>query len=287
MKRRVIYSVITLVAVWLVVDGRRSVQDQLDAHKSNFLDLKGSPYGEIIGKALQDPVHLLWHGGKGHEHVSEPGEVCDVCGVDHAEEGAASVAAVEKPLSVRMKLHMLGMENQIRQNNSPVPRGAAVVNFEQQRVRELMLLAYEMDPTNYGNYNALSHFYMTTPLGGEDQKHKAIELARRSLVESERLNAGPEDALTAASAAENILVLKTIGLPHFEYMKVADNYQLFAEKVAVFKEVYQMAIDEGRLDGFTQAKLDEMMARYKGFHYNLLEYKKIIDAAPKIFAPTE
>lgn len=264
------------VGVAVIVHGKPQVADEIAAHEMNPLELKGSPYGEIIGMALQEPVHLLWHGGKGHEHVSAEGEDCEVCGTDHSEDGVSNYLA-DKSASTRLKLKMLSMENGIRQNNNPTGRSADVIAFEHQRAQELIEYAYEMDPTNFGNYNVVSFLYGTSD--SAEKRAKVSELAERTLAACEGRVNDPSDRLTAASAAHNILISKSMGMEHAEYYKLAEDYDFFAKKVREFDVVFQKALDEGRLKNYTQEKVDEIINHYKEFAYALREYRIKIEAA--------
>ena len=262
------------LGILLILHGRGGVEPAIRSHSLNPLELKGSPYGEIIGMALQEPVHLLWHGGKGHEHISGDDEECTVCGVDHSEEGSQSYLK-DKPLSAKVKLKMLSMENAIRQDNSPLGRSALVVSFEKRRARDLMFYAYEMDPTNYGNYNAVAFFLEAN--GSVADRAKIDELAQRTLVACEGRIDDPSDCLTAASAAHTLLVKKSGGLSHRDYYQLSKEFDLFLAKVKQFELSFEGALSDGRLSQYSQAKVDEMISRYNQFAYSVREYKKKIE----------
>lgn len=271
------------LGVLLILHGRDGVDSAIRSHLLNPLELKGSPYGEIIGMALQEPVHLLWHGGKGHEHISGDGDECAVCGVDHADEESQNYLK-DKPLSAKVKLKMLSMENAIRQDNSPLGRSAVVVSFERQRARDLMFYAYEMDPTNYGNYNAVSFFLEAS--GSVADQVKIEELAQKTLAACEGRVDDPSDCLTAASAAHILLVKKSGTLKHVEYYQLSQEFDLFLEKVKQFELSFEGALSDGRLSQYSQEKVDEMITHYNQFAYSVREYKKKIEEAKsRVVAP--
>lgn len=263
--------------VWL---GAGSLSPQVKSQPYRAFALPGSPYGEVIGLALQDPVHLLWHGGAGHEHVGRKGEKCEVCGVDHSqEEGKAGGrhAELENNPIVRWKLSLLDLAAAVRQKNNPRAHAGAVVDYEQERVRSLVKLAYEMDPTNYGNYNMYVHFMLTHGISsGEYTMDDFYRVSEATIAMCTGRDEDPEDALTAASAAENMLIYKLRGVDKADYWKFEEDYNRFVAEVRRFERNQARAEREGRLKSYQPEKVKEIGDRFQGFHYIRNSYGKLI-----------
>ncbi|MEO1857511.1 MAG: hypothetical protein ABGY95_09160 [Rubritalea sp.] len=250
------------VGVCLVLDGFHRTQVFRGQRDLNLLELKSSPYGEIVGAALQGPVSMNYHGGIGHQHVGE-GQGCETCGVSHGGSG------VKRSVVTQLKFDLRGLESGIRQNNLPGVRGAEVLKYEKGKVRELVKLAYEMDPTNYGNFSMYSDSVM-------DQSGFAglYDVVRKTLNACDGRDYDPSDPLAAAVAAESIMVYRAVEIESRggENAYLVDDYRLFEQKVNRFKGSFERAIDDGRLANFSQKKIDEILAVFKRLSWTLKAY---------------
>ena len=264
-----IVLILSVLGTCLSVDGFKRVTDQVTQRELNPLELKASPYGEIVGAALQGPVSIINHGGIGHEHVGE-GEECETCGVSH---GGGSVEGRPKITELKLSLRKLGSE--IRQNNLPGHRSAEVLAYEEGKVKELMTLAYEMDPTNQGNFSVCAGFFAEK---GSFEKLYAISQKTLKACEG-RLN-DPSDALTAAVAAEAILVYRAIEMKRKgvgnSYLK--SDLHLLEENAVRFESSFERALSDGRLAHFSQEKADEMLAVFARLSWSVRSYREKLDS---------
>lgn len=269
-----VYLQISLICigVGLLSHGYSSSPALRDAREFNFMCIKESPYGEIVGAALQDPVHLIWHGGKGHDHhkADENGE-CTVCGVSHEAEDANYVEG--KFFLNVAKLKMLRMEANIRQSNWPSKRHSYVASYEKNKVKQLMLEAFEMDPTNYSNYNGADKYINKNDAQGVKEM---VRLAEKVYQATNGRLWDPEDALTAASAAETVMIYRARANGINDKKALKADYDFFADKVQLFVESFERAESDRRIYYFSQEKVDEMLQRYKYFQYSLREYGKVL-----------
>lgn len=294
MKSQIIALVMAAAGVAAIHHSRTGVMGEARSRPLNPLELKESPYGEVIGMALQDPVHLIWHGGRGHEHIdaqnqskkNEEAEVCEVCGVvhDHADEDHVDEAYLEnRPFWVQWKGKLLLMEKYTRFDHSPVERQGAVKEFERHETERLLKLAYDMDPTNYGNYNAYNYFYMVGK-DVEDSRKRISELAHKSLAACELgKRVDPMDALTAAAAAEDLMIWVMDSPGETRPENVVSAYWRFADEVKNYEEVFDAAVNSGRINNYSQDRVSEMIQRYRLFNYNVREYGKKVEGMPKIY----
>ncbi|GAA5497187.1 hypothetical protein Rhal01_03377 [Rubritalea halochordaticola] len=293
MKLGIISSVMGAAGVLMILHSQDAARGEAKSRAFNPLELKGSPYGEVIGMALQDPVHLIWHGGRGHDDAAaqtklenNEGDICEVCGIVHDDtvEDIDESYLEGLPQRIQWKGELLLMSKYTRFNHSPVPRRGLVKQYEQNEVRKLLQLAYEMDPTNYGNYNALNFYYFQEAGEGETVSDKVESLALetiRACEEGKRVD--PMDALTSASAAENILVWKFDDPDTADLGSLTEAYHRFKAEVDNCASVIAESAESGRLGLYSEARITEMQDRFNLFSYNLREYGKKIQDRPKIF----
>ncbi|WP_018970729.1 hypothetical protein [Rubritalea marina] len=249
--------VLSVLGVFLIVDGYARLPHK-GGQPFNPVELKGSAYGAIIGMALQEPIGVIHHGGQSHDHMAGGGRM----------EG--------KSFLVRSKIHMLQMENRVRQHNGPYYGGRAVRDYEDQKVRKITELAYEMDPKNYGNFINLSHFYMTSPMIEGDKAQAVYDLAERTISECQKFPNLPEAQLTLAVATELILILRSNGVAHEDYDSLEEYYERYAKAVASYKECMKRVIEDGRIDYIGVNRLEEIKKRETLFDYTLKGYARLI-----------
>jgi len=174
-----------------------------------------------------------------------------------------------------LKLNLRKLESGIRQNNIPGYRSAEVLAYERNKVKELMTLAYEMDPTNQGNYSVYSNF------AAEEGGFEALyQVSQNTLKACEgRLN-DPGDALTAAVAAESILVYRAIEMKRkgVENIYLESDYQLLDKNALRFKSSYERALADGRLAHFSQEKADDMLVVFSRLSWTARAYKAKLDS---------
>lgn len=264
-----IVIILLSLGVGLVVDGFQRTNGERALRELNPLELKSSPYGEIVGAALQDPVSIIHHGGIGHKHVGD-GEDCETCGVSH---GGGSVE--DRTKMIELKLSLRKLESGIRQNNIPGYRSAEALAYEKDKLIELITLAYEMDPTNQGNYTVYSNF------AAEAGDFEALyQVSQNTLKACEgRLN-DPGDALTAAVAAESILVYREVEMKRkgMENTYLESDYKLLEQNVLSFKLSFEGALADGRLAHFSQKKADDMLLVFSRLNWSVRAYKKKLDS---------
>lgn len=281
--KALILVVIATMGVFLISDGQGRAAVLMEQRELNLLGLKRSPYGEIVGAALQEPVHLLSHGGIGHEHVEKKEKESCECGGEHhaghgsdghTHESSTLAYAADKPWLARRKIALARLEGKVRQNNNPLGRKKEARAYEKKRIWDLMNLAYEMDPTNHGNY--MIYVDLESWQGGFS---KILEISENSLAATKgRLN-DPNDALTAVLAAEMLLIYRDRDAKKrgVENAQLESDYDFFIEKKKEYAEAFDRAFSEGRLQQFSQEKVDEMITLYGRFNYTTNAYRKYID----------
>ncbi|SHK32483.1 hypothetical protein SAMN02745181_3615 [Rubritalea squalenifaciens DSM 18772] len=267
-KNDIIWLLVILCGcVGVVISGRAVEQDY--KRDLNVLELNGSPYGELIGISVQDAVHLLIHAGQGHEHLKE-GESCEVCGETHGVVRGQGWSLSD------CKWKLQNLEKDVRANNSPTPHVGAAYAFEMKRAGELVEMAYELDPTNYANFNALSYFYASSLLkyeGAESGFEAVLALSQRTLEECDKKPLDVNDALTAASATESILIYKTSLSGGMEGVEAyLPYYQEHVSRVQRCHWVIEQSKLNGAFDGLSESRKAELVERVQQFNYLLNQY---------------
>lgn len=210
----------------------------------NPLGLKASPYGQVIAMAIQTPIDADWHGGleihdspagaDDHAHHDHSDHDCDhhgpdcdhsgheTCTHDHSEcEHAAPEHDHDSHLCSDPGCghdhgpaepdSLLGRLSQaVTRRTNPNPPTAGHQFYLRREIEKKLRFAYELDPSHYANYNTYHLFLVEPELGTSDEtralsRDHANSLAEHTIRYCLRETVDPRPALTAASAAYNLL----------------------------------------------------------------------------------
>ena len=171
----------------------------------NPFGINRSPYGEVFAMAMQGSVDTYFDAGMSSSHHPGEADEGDEDGTPNAENAAASANAT---LNSRLGalLSSLGKASATRTN--PKAASEALKRHFRRQAEDQLRFAYQLDPSHYGNYNAL-HFFLTEPAVGTHPEltPSAAKLAEDTIQYCLRQDQDPRPALTAAAAATNILHL--------------------------------------------------------------------------------
>jgi hypothetical protein len=163
----------------------------------NPFGVNGSPYGEVFVMAMQGPIETYFHGTGGDDH-------------DHEEKSAARQDAPKAPASLmgRYEGLLASLENVSSVRTNPKAANEAHKRYIRRQIEDKLRFAYQLDPAHYANYNAL-HLFLTEPQLGTrpELTPSAAKLAEDTIQYCLKQENDPRPALTAASAASNILEL--------------------------------------------------------------------------------
>ncbi|MEO8616185.1 MAG: hypothetical protein ABI600_13655 [Luteolibacter sp.] len=173
----------------------------------NPLGINGSPYGQVFALAMQGPIETYFDnrgGGMSHQH--EEGEECDHDNHDAETQGKAENA--HHSLDARFQ-HLLTSLNQASQaRTNPRASSKAQELYMRRQVEDKLRFAYQLDPSNYNNYNSL-HFFLSEPSLGTrpELSSTAQKLADDTIQYCLKQQNDPRPNLTAAGACTNVLQL--------------------------------------------------------------------------------
>lgn len=227
-------------------------------YRPNPLGVKMSPYGQVIALAVQGGIDADWHG------TPEVGEahVCSACGHDHGPQGRDQCSpgpgrGAKAAGGWLAKLELAATE---RTNGRPPTPGHKF--YLRRQAENKLRMAWELDPSNYANYNSY-HLFLTEPKVGTRPilTDKTIELSRLTIKYSLSQKGDPMAALTAASAASNILELMFLHRENYttaqmqEQMAVLDHA---LEKTREYKELWEKS---GNFERISEIRAQDMQQR--------------------------
>lgn len=240
----------------------------------NPLALNSSPYGMLLSSLLQQPVNEEWHkgienpGGKGetdhdhdhdhegHEqekHVEHPhhqhaaGDACELCDAAAGRFSGRDDGSLLSGLS--RKLEELNRTHSARTNPkeiSPAHRLYIIQNIEKK-----LLLAYNLDPTNYAAYDVYYLFLTENPvsgLGSSANLKQARLITERTIALCNREQVNPLSAISGALATFNLFMM------HFVLEKPKDKafnqtvYIKVSEQLARYQHLKAVAVQAGNWD---------------------------------------
>jgi hypothetical protein len=189
--------------------GRPLVKDTDLSIPLNPLGINGSPYGEVFAMAMQGPIDTYFHGSmSGGAHHHEAGETCGHCQKAAAPARQEPTAKHDLALATRFSNFLASLDKAAATSTNPKAASQAHKLYLRRQVEDKLRFAYQLDPSHYGNYNAL-HFFLTEPQLGTrpELTPSAAKLAGDTIQYCLKQDKDPRPALTAAAAATNLLQL--------------------------------------------------------------------------------
>ncbi|MGB6221975.1 hypothetical protein [Haloferula sp.] len=191
-------------AVW-TYSGSRLEQSGAFNFEPNPLGIKRSPYGQVIAMAIQGRIDDDWHGTLESGGPAD-GDTASSCGHSHCEEpcGSSEKVAHAKPDLID-RITAIATKR-----TNPNPKTPAHKFYLRREIEKKLRFAYELDPSHYGNYNSYHLFLTHDSLGTsgdgyEKGSQRANALSEATIRYCLRETNDPRPALTAATAAHNIL----------------------------------------------------------------------------------
>jgi len=249
------------VALWSFGASRLSAGGDLD-YRPNPLGLKMSPYGQVIALAVQGGIDSDWHGAD----TRDSGKVCGTCGHTHAQEsGGTHCDSTEEPAALPERKSLVQrLETAVSERTNPRPATRGHKFYLRRQVEDRLLFAYELDPSNYANYNSY-HLFLSEPAVGTRRvlTSRVMELARLTISYSLREESDPRPALTAASAAGNILELMFLHRENHSLPEMQEQLKVLDFALDRHRQLATRWIETGDFQRLSNARQAEMLERLR------------------------
>jgi hypothetical protein len=242
------------VALWSHGASRLAAGGDFD-YRPNPLGLKTSPYGAVVALALQGGIESDWHGT-----MESDAPACATCGHHHGAEGDACHASDKGDADSWIERIELAATE--RTNPSPVTKGHQL--YLRQQTQDQLRLAYELDPSNYANYNSY-HLFLTEPSVGTRRvlTDEVIKLADDTINYCLKEESDPRPALTAAAAAGNILELMFIYHDQHSLDEMKKQLHIFDYCLGKHQALTEKWLSSGEFENLSPARQAEMLERLK------------------------
>lgn len=243
------------VALWSYGANRLASDGSFD-YRPNPLGLKMSPYGQVIALAVQGGIDSDWHGteDRAGDHV------CSACGHNHGT--GESHCDESKDANTGKQTFIAKVEEAVTERTNPRPATRGHKFYLRRQVEDRLRFAYELDPSNYANYNSYNLF-LTEPSVGTRRvlTDRVLSLARLTIDYSLREESDPRPALTAASAAGNILELMFLHQENYGIPQMQEQLQILDYSLARHRTLATRWIETGDFQNLSPARQAEMLER--------------------------
>lgn len=255
---------------------------------SNPLGVKRSPYGEVFAMAMQGPIDLYWHdgadcdedhdhsehdhGAEAHAHAAHDSNTCaaaatgtcPTCEANKQEELKKLAAAPPKNLMERFARYLDELHDVASTRTNPKPLGPAHRLAIRREMEDKLRFAYELDPSHYGNYNTYQ-FFLTEPSVGTrpELTPGAVKLAEATIEYCLSRDDDPRPSLTAASAAENELLLMFASPGRFTTAQMRSVLAVVDYSLARHHEISRRWEESGDWDNVSPMRQTEAAERLK------------------------
>jgi len=179
----------------------------------NPLGFNCSPYGEVIAMAMQGPIDILFDAGMadGGLALKDEGQIAPDAKTYFTPQTSPKLAV--RSFNAYLEAFLNSLDKASEAGNNPKAASPALRRYLRRQAEDKLRFAYQLDPSHYGNYNAL-HFFLTEPEVGTrpELTPSVAKLAENTIKYCLRQDEDPRPILTAAAAATNILQLMFSGL---------------------------------------------------------------------------
>lgn len=197
MKQKIIHgsiAVLGLISWWFCGQALTS-RAELDV-PLNFMGINRSPYGEVLALAVQGPIDQTFRVGMFGIRTTDAEEL-------------SKIRRTGNPMvhfSVHSLLNTIESFSRVKTGNRRISEKHRL--YLRGNAEKKLRFAYQLDPSQYSNYNAL-HFFLTEPSVGTRKTltPEAERLAHETIEYCLKIDHDPRPALTAAAACTNMLHL--------------------------------------------------------------------------------
>lgn len=245
----------------------------------NVFGINRSPYGEVFAMAMQGPIDQTFNHtfdlrrsqSPSAETRSDEEQVSGDCGEPDGSLEAVRVKnpanAGSRPLSARLRGLLEELDVARTAYTNPKPSSPAQKLHIRRDVEDKLRFAYNLDPANYGNYNAY-HFFLTEPQLGTrpELTPGAARLAQETIEYCLAETFDPRPSLTAAAAATNILHLmfndRHNEVPRYTVRDMRRTLGLLDYCIARHNQIHAHWTSQGGHELLSQMRIAEMEDRF-------------------------
>ena len=227
----------------------------------NVLGINRSPYGEVFAMAMQGPIDTYFHA------TEDSGHVCDEqCGHEKPEESAA---VADAGANDRLRGFIDGMGKGLTERTNPRGTSDGHKFYIRRGIEDKLRFAYNLDPGHYGNYNAY-HFFLTEPQLGTrpELTPHAAKLADQTIAYCLSQRNDPRQALTAASAAGNVIELMfndrqvNPEKPRFTTDQMRNVLKVMDQSIGLYAHLANEWADKGLWANLSELRIAETQERF-------------------------
>jgi hypothetical protein len=247
------------VALWSYGAMKLAEGGQFD-YRPNPLGLKESPYGQVIALAVQGEIDSDWHGAD----IAGNGHICTECGHDHGAQGDANCTETPQERGAEPKTLIAKLEQATSERTNGRPPTPGHKFYLRRQVEDRLRMAWELDPSNYGNYNSYQLFLTEPSVGTRPVLTDTVKkVAERTIKYCLEETSDPRPALTAASAAGNILELMFIHREeeHYTIDQMRSLLKLMDYSISKHHDLKSRWMQSGDLERLSPARIEEMETR--------------------------
>lgn len=239
----------------------------------NPLGLKNSPYGQVIAMAVQAPMDQDFHSSFFNNGSSTAGSTSAPATHTHAECGTCGGTDCQHARPPASRNWIEHLEQITTRRTNPRPPTPAHRLFLRLQIEKRLRLAYELDPSHYGNYAAYHLFLVEPQLGTSTLAPKenylfARKIAERTLRHSLHEANDCRPSLTAAAAAYNILEMMLLFPEDFSNEDRRQQLGILDFCLRRHTDLQAQAVNDGTWNLLSPQRQDEVLFR-KNFALNL------------------
>jgi len=249
-------------AAGFVIASRPLLSDKENDVPLNVLGINRSPYGEVFAMAMQGPIDSYFHATNARGHKCDDAATCQHIAHSQSQDLAG------QGINERVRHYIDGMDAGLVERTNPFSAGKAHKFYLRREIEDKLRFAYNLDPGQYGNYNAY-HFFLTEPeLGTRPELTPyAAKLADQTIRYCLSQRSDPRYALTAAAAAGNVIELmlndRQINREHPLYTtaQMRDVLKVMDQSLGLYSHLANEWADKGLWENLSELRLTEVQQR--------------------------
>lgn len=259
-------SILALIGIGMATyGGSQLLKQDAFTYTPNPLGIKRSPYGEVMAMAVQGTANQDFNMVMFSTTV--PSNPLSADQEKPTENQKEEPDQKEKKPIDPSKLPFIERLNAISEKRTnPNPPTPGHKRYLRSKIENRLRFAYELDPSHYGNYNSY-HLFLTEPeLGTSKQsfragRDRADALAEETILYCLQIDSTPAPALTAATAAYNILESMFYFKEDYTLREMAEQLQVIDYCLNRFQRLLKQSQQNDTWNILSTIKQNEILTR--------------------------